>query len=104
LLPLGSNVAYVELIVDLQPIILYRNAKRNFTISIVYDNKQSIAASLRRRVSKGLLWRKKHHMTENQIATHILDACFIIHRKLGPGLFESVYEEILSYELSLMNL
>jgi GxxExxY protein len=38
-------------------------------------------------------------MTENQIATLILDACFIIHRKLGPGLFESVYEEIIKHEL-----
>ena len=38
-------------------------------------------------------------MTENNIATLILDACFKIHRKLGPGLFESVYENILEYEL-----
>ncbi len=38
-------------------------------------------------------------MTENKIATLILDACFKIHRKLGPGLFESVYENILEYEL-----
>lgn len=42
-------------------------------------------------------------MTENIIATQILDVCFKMHRKLGPGLFESVYEEILSYELSLLN-
>ena len=38
-------------------------------------------------------------MTENQIATEILDVCFEIHRTLGPGLFESVYEEILFIEL-----
>ncbi len=38
-------------------------------------------------------------MTENQIATIILDCAFEIHRKLGPGLFESVYEEVISYEL-----
>ena len=37
-------------------------------------------------------------MTENRIATLILDACFKIHRTLGPGLFESVYEGILEYE------
>jgi len=43
-------------------------------------------------------------MTENKIATLILDACFKIHRKLGPGLFESVYEEILSYELDKMQM
>lgn len=29
----------------------------------------------------------------------ILDACIKIHRELGPGLFESVYEEVLMYEL-----
>lgn len=43
-------------------------------------------------------------MTENKIATLILDACFKIHRKLGPGLFESVYEEVLSFELEKMEL
>jgi GxxExxY protein len=43
-------------------------------------------------------------MNENKIATLILDACFKIHRKLGPGLFESVYEEVLSYELEKMEL
>jgi len=43
-------------------------------------------------------------MSENQIATLILDACFIIHRKLGPGLFESVYEGIVEYEPKKMEL
>ena len=43
-------------------------------------------------------------MTENKIATRILDACFKIHRKLGPGLFESIYEEILAYEFQAMGL
>jgi GxxExxY protein len=39
-------------------------------------------------------------MTENEIATLVLDIAFKIHRKYGPGLFESVYEEIFCYELS----
>ncbi len=39
-------------------------------------------------------------MNENEIATKVLDICFDIHRKLGPGLLESVYEEILCYELA----
>ena len=43
-------------------------------------------------------------MTENRIATLILDVCFKIHRELGPGLFESVYEEILEYEFIKMGL
>jgi GxxExxY protein len=38
-------------------------------------------------------------MTENEIAKHILDAAFRVHTKLGPGLFESVYEVIMAYEL-----
>ena len=38
-------------------------------------------------------------MTENDISRVIVDASYRIHEELGPGLFESVYEEILSYEL-----
>jgi GxxExxY protein len=38
-------------------------------------------------------------MTENEIATIILDVAFDIHKKLGPGLFESVYETVMEYEL-----
>lgn len=38
-------------------------------------------------------------MTENEIAKQILDAAFAVHKKLGPGLLESVYEVVLAYEL-----
>ena len=38
-------------------------------------------------------------MTENEIATIILDAAFKIHRTLGPGLLESVYQATLNWEL-----
>ncbi|MDR9398752.1 MAG: GxxExxY protein, partial [Salibacter sp.] len=38
-------------------------------------------------------------MTENEISKIIVDTCYNIHVELGPGLFESVYEEILTYEL-----
>ena len=38
-------------------------------------------------------------INENRIATVIVDTCFKIHTTLAAGLFESVYEEILSYEL-----
>jgi len=37
-------------------------------------------------------------MIENDIATLALDICFKIHKQYGPGLFESVYEEIFCYE------
>ena len=33
-------------------------------------------------------------MTENEIATIIVDTAYRIHRDLGPGLFETVYERI----------
>jgi GxxExxY protein len=35
-------------------------------------------------------------MTENEIADRVMDAAFQIHRELGPGLLESVYEVILA--------
>ena len=38
-------------------------------------------------------------MTENEIATQIVDAALKIHTKLGPGLLESVYEVVLAHEL-----
>ena len=39
-------------------------------------------------------------MTENEIAKIAVDICFKIHTQYGPGLFESVYEEIFGYELT----
>jgi len=38
-------------------------------------------------------------MTENDISSIIVNTSFHIHKQLGPGLLESVYEEILYYEL-----
>ena len=38
-------------------------------------------------------------MTENEIAKIVVNCCFKIHNTLGAGLFESVYEEVLAYEL-----
>ncbi|MBW2574985.1 MAG: GxxExxY protein [Deltaproteobacteria bacterium] len=38
-------------------------------------------------------------MTENEIAKIIVDAAFQIHKRLGPGLLESVYEVVLAHEL-----
>ena len=43
-------------------------------------------------------------MTENEIAEKILDAAFAIHRSLGPGLLESVYEVALAHKLREMGL
>jgi GxxExxY protein len=38
-------------------------------------------------------------MNENEVARRILDAAFVVHTKLGPGLLESVYEVVLAHEL-----
>ncbi|MDD2852500.1 MAG: GxxExxY protein [Desulfuromonadaceae bacterium] len=39
-------------------------------------------------------------MTENEIANLIMDAAFQLHRELGPGLLESVYEVIMARKLT----
>ena len=38
-------------------------------------------------------------MSENEISKLILDSAIAVHRELGPGLLESVYEIVLAYEL-----
>lgn len=38
-------------------------------------------------------------MTENEISGMILDCAICVHRELGPGLLESVYEIAMAYEL-----
>ena len=38
-------------------------------------------------------------MTENELSKIIINTCYNIHVQLGPGLLESVYEEILYHEL-----
>jgi GxxExxY protein len=43
-------------------------------------------------------------MTENDIAKIVVDLLIKIHRKTGPGLYESIYEKILCHELDKVNL
>ena len=43
-------------------------------------------------------------MIENEISEIIIGKAIKIHKVLGPGLLESVYEEILYYELNNSNL
>ena len=38
----------------------------------------------------------------DSISGTIVDAAFHIHRTLGPGLLESVYEVVLAHELALL--
>jgi GxxExxY protein len=39
-------------------------------------------------------------MNENELSRIVVDKCLKIHKKLGPGLLESVYEEVLFYEFT----
>ncbi len=38
-------------------------------------------------------------MNENEIGKIVVDSAVCLHKELGPGLLESVYEVLLSYEL-----
>lgn len=42
---------------------------------------------------------QKRGMTENQIGTIVVDTAVQVHRVLGSGLLESVYEIVLAHEL-----
>jgi GxxExxY protein len=39
-------------------------------------------------------------MEINEITSIIIEECIYIHKELGPGLLESVYEEVLFYRLT----
>jgi GxxExxY protein len=39
-------------------------------------------------------------VTIEKLATVVVDLCIKIHKRVGPGCFERVYEEILYYELT----
>lgn len=40
----------------------------------------------------------------NELSTEIVDACFHVHKELGPGLLESAYEFALLKEFELRNI
>ena len=43
-------------------------------------------------------------MTENQLSAIVFNCGLKVHRELGPGLLENIYEECLFYELSKYSL
>src|SRR5436853_6198285 len=73
-------------------------------------NPETPVTKMRTATNNSGVARVKHHttdtkettvatMNENEIAKQILDAAFLVHTKLGPGIFESVYEVVLAHEL-----
>ena len=46
----------------------------------------------------------KKILSENEIAKLAVDLCFRLHKEYGPGLFESVYEELFCYEWSKLGI
>ena len=43
-------------------------------------------------------------LNENEIGKIVIDSAIQLHREIGPGLFESVYETLLAHELELRGL
>ncbi len=53
------------------------------------------------------LWQKIQNMVseyEELLAKEIVDCAFKVHRQLGPGLLEKIYETCLCYELNKKNI
>ncbi len=46
-----------------------------------------------------LLSKKTKNITENEISKIVVDIAYKVHTKIGPGLLESVYEEIMFCEI-----
>jgi GxxExxY protein len=46
------------------------------------------------------LYKTPSAMTENELAAVVIEICFQIHRKWGPGLLEKVYEALLVHNLT----
>ena len=43
-------------------------------------------------------------MKHSELTSTIIAICIKVHDKLGPGLLESVYEEVICYELKKQNI
>ena len=55
--------------------------------------------SARNLIRKGVDRAERRRMNENEIGTSVVDAAIAVHRELGPGLLETVYEVSLEHEL-----
>ena len=62
--------------------------------------KLRVRFSQSRQEEKDVRRKEKASMTENEIATIIVDSAYRVHTQLGPGLLESVYETAMAHELT----
>jgi len=46
-----------------------------------------------------MFYQRVEQMTENEIGRNVVDSAIQLHREIGPGLLESVYEVLLAHEL-----
>jgi|GEM_PF-2024813 len=43
-------------------------------------------------------------MAENEISKIVVDICYRLHKQYGAGLFQTVYEEMICYELGKLSI
>jgi GxxExxY protein len=67
-------------------------------MSLVYIIKYSVRKSIR--ALRSVLKKGKTLVKESDISRKVIGCAIEVHRQLGPGLLEAVYEEAFCYELS----
>lgn len=62
------------------------------------------AGGTKRKRGKEFLIVNRTTMEINELTGLVVDLCIKIHKRIGPGCFEKVYEEILCHELQRLNI
>jgi GxxExxY protein len=83
----------------LRYIIFSRGGREEVSRKGAEAQKRSLHAKAPRRREIMKMKRGGKIMSENEVAKIVVDTAFRIHKELGPGLFESVYESIMDFEL-----
>jgi len=60
---------------------------------------QRLGAEMGMDSRKGAKTPRRNPMRENEVAKVVVDVAYQIHKRLGPGLLESVYEAVMLHEL-----
>ena len=83
-------------------IVFYREDGKTFHYPGLASPVDEITTKTRQSLALSFAQRRKARedaMHENEISKEVVDAALKIHRALGPGLLESVYEVVLAHEL-----